>query len=156
MGVCMTTLIWFLPENLHLTYGPYNIPGAELDRVLTIKKSGRTVHLVPGWGEPIMWMQPSPRRGRASPDHMEKLAHRDGFGLVAVETGGENLRALVAHGGGRDRDDGDALCYSVVPESCQGREPVHAGELEIHQDERRLCLPRQAKPVFAVSASSVR
>jgi hypothetical protein len=33
------------------------------------------------------------------------------------------------------------------PEGRQGRDPVQAGELHIHEDERQLSLPRQANPV---------
>ena len=63
----------------------------------------------------------------------EQAADFDGFGEKIVAAGGEGLLAVFFHGGGGEGDDGGG--ESRGAEGGGGGMAVHAGYLDVHEDE---------------------
>src|SRR5262245_37317694 len=93
---------------------------------------------------------------------VEDLAHRhqelldaDRLALEAVEPGGHDSLLILGHHRGCDGDDWGWACDRIGPQLLQGFDAVDAGQLDVHQDERRVSLVCEATPSSPVSASMV-
>src|SRR4030095_14445405 len=79
----------------------------------------------------------------------EQFLDADRLALEAVEPSGHDSRSVLGHYRGRDGDDWGGACHGVSPQPLQGFDTADAGELDVHQDERRMSLVREAHALFA-------
>src|SRR6185295_2988707 len=68
-------------------------------------------------------------------DELRELAGVDRFGDVAVAAGGEHPLLVAFHGVGGEAEDDDAAHRRIFPQQPRQLQAVHAGELDVHQDQ---------------------
>src|SRR5574341_562074 len=59
----------------------------------------------------------------------------DRFVNVAIESGVEESFSIVFHGECRQRNNRDQGCARLGPEAAKRRHPIHAGQLNVHEDQ---------------------
>src|SRR5262249_39337875 len=96
-----------------------------------------------------------PRWSHATLCPVEDLAHRrqelldaDRLALEAVEPSGHDALCVLGHHRGRDGDDRGGACLGIGPQLLQGFDAADAGQLDVHQDERRMSLVREMHALF--------
>ncbi len=89
-------------------------------------------------------------RRQLSRDGREKflVAHR--LGDVAVTAGGANALLVALHRQGGEGDHRNGARRVVPLEQRRGLEAVHAGKLDVHQDQVGLLVARQRQPGLGI------
>src|SRR5215470_809949 len=79
----------------------------------------------------------------------QQLPHTDGLALEAIEASCHNLLAVLRHDRRRDGDDRDRPRHGIRTKFLERLDPVHAGELNVHEDQGGAPLAGQLHPLLA-------
>lgn len=123
--------------------------------------SGNLALLKDRWFKSASWLSQLPRgsgrrhvlpslRLQHLPDGLEEALHADRLRLVAIEAGGHDLAAVLRHRGRCDGDDGDRTRGGIGAEPLQGFHAVHAGKLDVHEDQGGPLFRRHAQAILRV------
>jgi len=79
----------------------------------------------------------------------QQFPHANRLALEAVEAGGHDLLPLLGHHRGGDRDHRDGASRGIRSKLAKRFDAAYPGQLDVHQDERRVLLARQLHAFFA-------
>jgi len=91
----------------------------------------------------------------ASPGSLASFPHTDGLALEAIEASRHDLLTVLGHDRRRDGDDRDRPRCGIRTKFPERLDPVHGGQLNVHEDQGGMSLVGQLYPSSPVSASIV-